>query len=203
MKSFYFLGDCEEGWRCKRRENCPEFKEEQAKLEALPSFSSQWLELLSKLMGLECNKKENGVCCRTQYKIVNGNIVKQVEELPFMARIHIKTGFGTSAFCGATLIHSTLLLTAKHCIEPYWTDNCIDETDCLAFFRDLIPGRTNHEPGQFYIPIVELFSKQGRSDLAILKLAYSVIRCGEFNSTEIYHLQLRCKNTQTMRKAPH
>ena len=178
MNSFYFLGECEEGWRCKHRENCPDFKEEQAKLEALPSFSSQWLQLLSKLKGLECKKKENGVCCRTQYKIVNRNIVKRVEEFPFMARIHIKTGFGTSAFCGATLIHSTLLLTAKHCIEPYWTDNCIDETDCLAFFRDLIPGRTNHELGQFYIPIVELFSKEGRSDLAILRLAFSVIRCG-------------------------
>ena len=111
-----------------------------------------------------------------QYKIVNGNIVKRVEEFPFIARIHIKTGFGTSAFCGATLIHSTLLLTAKHCIKPFWMDNCIDETDCLAFFRDLIPGRTNHERGQFYIPIVELFSKEGRSDLAILKLAFSVLQ---------------------------
>ena len=102
----------------------------------MPSFSSEWLELLSKLKNLECNEKEDGVCCRTQYKIVNGDIVKQVEEFPFIARIHIKTGFGSSAFCGATLIHSNLLITAKHCIEPYWIDNCIDETDCLAFFRD-------------------------------------------------------------------
>ena len=97
----------------------------------MPSFSSEWLELLSKLKNLECNEKEDGVCCRTQYKIVNGDIVKQVEEFPFIARIHIKTGFGSSAFCGATLIHSNLLITAKHCIEPYWIDNCIDETDCL------------------------------------------------------------------------
>ena len=85
-------------------------KEEQAKLDALPSFSSQWLQLLSKLKDLECNKEDNGVCCRTQYKIVNGNIVKQVEEFPFMARIHIKTGFGTSAFCGATLKHLNLAI---------------------------------------------------------------------------------------------
>ena len=130
--SLFFSGECKEGWRCKRRENCPEFKSEQTKLDSLPSFSSEWLELLSKLKNLECNEKENGVCCRTQYKIVNGNIVKQVEEFPFIARIHIKTGFGSSAFCGATLIHSNLLITAKHCIEPYWIDNCIDETDCLA-----------------------------------------------------------------------
>ena len=169
-----FSGGCDVGWRCKQRENCPEFLEKERKLNSLPSFSLPWLALDSKLKSLECNEKEKGVCCKIQYKIVNGTIVDRAERFPFIARIHIRTGFGSSSFCGATLVHPNLLLTAKHCVEPFWIDNCIDETDCLAFFRDLIPGPTNHEAGEFYIPIVELIPKDGRSDLALLKLAISV-----------------------------
>ena len=45
------------------------FKEKQAKLDALTSFSSEWLELLSELKGLECEGAENGVCCKADGKL--------------------------------------------------------------------------------------------------------------------------------------
>ena len=62
-------GGCEEGWLCKPREECPAFKEEQAKLDALTSFSSEWLALYSELKGLECKGAENGVCCKADGKL--------------------------------------------------------------------------------------------------------------------------------------
>ena len=86
----------------------------------------------------------------------------------------MKTGPYTSTFCGAALIHSNLLLSAKHCVEPFFWEYCIDEDECYAQFRDIHPGRTNHEKGEFWVPIVEVFPKEGTSDLAVLKLAYPV-----------------------------
>ena len=62
-------GGCEEGWICKPREGCPSFKEEQAKLDTLTSFSPEWTALLSKLNQLECKTEENGVCCKTKGKL--------------------------------------------------------------------------------------------------------------------------------------
>ena len=58
-------GECEESWICKPREECPAFKEEQAKLDALTSFSPEWTALLTKLKQLECETEENGVCCNS------------------------------------------------------------------------------------------------------------------------------------------
>ena len=63
---------------------------------------------------------------------------------------------------------------ARHCVEPTFYKWCIDERDCFAYFRDLVPGRTNYEEGEFWVPLVEMFVKEGRSDLAIVKLAYPV-----------------------------
>ena len=64
--------------------------------------------------------------------------------------------------------------SAKHCVEPTFYDWCIDETDCFAFFRDLIHGPANYEQGEFWVPFVDIFVKEGTSDLAIVKLAYPV-----------------------------
>ena len=66
-------GECEEGWVCKSREECPAFKEEQAKLDALTSFSPEWTALLAELNQLECKTEENGVCCKTKGKL--GDII--------------------------------------------------------------------------------------------------------------------------------
>ena len=63
-----FSGECEAGWYCKQREECPAFKEEQANLEALTSLSPEWHELVSKLTELECNGVDNGVCCKGTHK---------------------------------------------------------------------------------------------------------------------------------------
>ena len=130
--------------------NCPQFLQEEAKLDALPRFSPEWPKLASKLKGLECDEEADGVCCRTQFEIVGGKVVTRAEDFPFVARIHIKTGFATSQFCGASLIHSRLLLTAKHCVEQFY-EQCEEERDCYAHFRDLVPGITNHEKGEFKV----------------------------------------------------
>ena len=154
--------------------DCPRFLQEEAKLDDLPRFSPDWAKLDAKIRGLACDEEANGVCCRTQFEIVGGELVTRVEDFPFIARINFKRGFGSRSFCGASLIHSRLLLTAKHCIGPYFFDYCLEESDCYASFRDLVPGRTNHERGEFRVPLVDMFQKDGRSDLAIVKLAYAV-----------------------------
>ena len=131
-------------------------------------------KLASKLKDLECNMDADGVCCRTEYEIVGGTPVTRVEDFPYIARINFKIGWASRGFCGATLIHSRLLLTAKHCIADFFYEYCIEESDCYADFRDLVPGPTNHERGEFTVPLVELFEKEGISDLAIVKLAFAV-----------------------------
>ena len=59
------------------------------------------------------------------------------------------------------------------CFETFY-EWCIDPIDCVAYFRDLKPGRGNHELGEFYIPFVEVFNKAGISDLAVVKLKHRV-----------------------------
>ena len=68
-KLSHCAGECEEGWHCKSREGCPSFKEEQAKLDSLTSFSTEWFELLSELKGLECEGEKNGICCKAEGKL--------------------------------------------------------------------------------------------------------------------------------------
>ena len=134
----------------------------------------QYEETINKAKELVCNKAEKGVCCRESFELVNGNIVRNVEDFPYIARIIVKNGFASYSSCGATLISRQFLLTAKHCLTKF-NDECINERDCIAWFRDLATGRTNHEPGQFFIPITEVFFREGiRSDLAVVMLKYKV-----------------------------
>ena len=170
------VGDCSLGWDCKRREDCPAFQDKLLQLKRLSSGSKEHQQLLTDLEGLVCNEAERGVCCERIFEVVNGNVVRSVDEMPYIARISLKTGFGSSSFCGASLIDSNHLLTAKHCLgsEEQFYENCILEKDCVAHFRDLIPGRENFEEGQFTIPLVEASTRRGRSDLAVLKLKVPV-----------------------------
>ena len=82
-----------------------------------------------------CNKAKNGVCCKESVELTNGNIVRSAEDIPFMVRLTIKTGYADYSVCGASLIDSQHLITAKHCLETF-LDWCIDETDCVAHFRE-------------------------------------------------------------------
>ena len=61
----YFAGECVKGWQCKPREECPAFQEEKSNLDALTSFTPEWLELASKLADLQCNGEKSWVCCET------------------------------------------------------------------------------------------------------------------------------------------
>ena len=175
-KRFLLQGACKDGWQCKPRVDCPRFLQEKAKLETLPFFSPQWGSLAKDLLGRKCSEEADGVCCRTEFEIVGGTVVEQVEDFPFVARIVFKTSFSTRGFCGASLIHRKLLLTAKHCVGPFFWEWCLDESDCYAYFRDLVPGRTNFEKGEFTIPLVDMFEREGTSDLAIVKLGFAVSR---------------------------
>ena len=168
--------------------------QEKTKLETLPFFSPQWGSLAKDLLGRECSEETDGVCCRTEFEIVGGTVVEQVEDFPFVARIVFKTSFSTRGFCGASLIHPRLLLTAKHCVGPFFWEWCLDETDCYAYFRDLVPGRTNFEKGEFTIPLVDMFEKEGTSDLAIVKLAFAVSRIKERKKHNMQKTQ-NTKNT--------
>ena len=54
-------------------------------------------------------------------------------------------------------------------------DQCIDEHDCVAHFRDLtVRGVTSHDRGQFVIPIFDIFERSGLSDLVVVKLKHPV-----------------------------
>ena len=110
-------------------------------------------------------------------EIVNGDIVTDPEELPFVCRLHMR-GFGKSHFCGATLIAEDFLATAKHCVDEFY-DTCERVQDCYVSCRDL--NREEHEIGQFRISIVDVFLKPGRSDLALVKLKDPVQKHPDYN----------------------
>ena len=190
---------------CKAREDCPEFLAKQKLLRTLPELSLERTELISDMKDLVCDTKLKTVCCRINYEIVGGTNVTSVSQFPYMARIIIKTGPYTSTFCGAALIHINLLLSAKHCVVPFFWDWCIEEDDCYAKFRDIHPGRTNHEKGEFSVPIVEMYPKEGTSDLAVLKLAFPVTNIFKNFFPNIFFNLLYCfcrsKSTLTMRWA--
>ena len=59
-------------------------------------------------------------------------------------------------------------------MEPTFYEWCIYETDCFAYFRDLVRGPENYEKGEFRVPLVDMYAKEGRSDMAIVKLAFPV-----------------------------
>ena len=173
-------GDCDAGFVCKSRTNCPHYQAEKARLDALSSKGgAEFKGLLEELRGLICNKAKRGVCCKENFEVVNGNIVRNIEEMPFIARLSFKTDFGSSAICGATLIARQFLLSAKHCFrhngQPFFYEQCIESRDCGAHFRDLrVTGLQSHDRGQFYIPIVDIFEKSGLSDLVVVKLKHPV-----------------------------
>ena len=177
-------GVCKQGWQCKRERHCNPFLDQKHWLERLekdyqqsgdedPTVGVEYQRLLDKLKQLVCNKEEKGVCCKENLEIVNGNVVQRVEDMPFIVRLIIKKDFSSNGLCGASLITPQYLLSAKHCFETF-LEWCIDETDCVAYFRDLKPGRSNHELGEFSIPFVEVFEKAGISDLAVVKLKHKV-----------------------------
>ena len=155
---------CDSGFACRSFHHCPLYQEQVGHLSELRAGGVEYEKLI-------CNKAEKGICCEETFEIVNGQVVEKVEDMPFIARIHIKDGPFTSSFCGATIIARQFLLTAKHCLTKFW-EYCIEERDCVAHFRDLVRGRDNHEKGQFYIPLVDVFARPGRSDLAVVKLKH-------------------------------
>ena len=168
--------DCEEGFLCKPHSNCSSYAETRAQLKFLKNSENltEHDTLLETLKGSFCNKANRGVCCQENFELVNGNIVESIEEMPFIARLRIKTGFGSWSICGAALIANQFLLSAKHCFDTFY-DQCIDEHDCGAYFRDIkISGWDQHDKGQFYVPIVEIFERKGVSDLVVVKLKHPV-----------------------------
>ena len=64
-----FAGECEPGWQCRQREDCPAFKEEESNLETLTTLTPEWLKLVSKLKDLQCNGERNWVCCETKREL--------------------------------------------------------------------------------------------------------------------------------------
>ena len=158
-------GVCKEGWHCRKQRHCGPFLARKDRLKQLQAIyqeggdeevGAQFEKQLGRLKKLVCNKAERGVCCKQSFEVVNGNIVRNVEDFPYIARLALKTGFASSSRCGASLITSQYLLTAKHCVTQFY-DQCIKERDCVAWFRDLITGRANHEKGQFKVPLVEAY----------------------------------------------
>ena len=165
-------GVCKEGWNCKKQRHCGPFldlKDRVDRLQAIhqegreESVGAQFEKQLGRLKELVCNKAERGVCCKQSFEVVNGNIVRNVEDFPYIARLALKTGFASSSRCGASLISSQYLLTAKHCLTKF-DDECIYDYDCVAWFRDLVAGRENHEKGQFRIPLVDRFYRSTFKD---------------------------------------
>ena len=167
---------CRPGFFCKSERHCSRYldlKDRLGRLNGTAVETEYYKKLASQVKERICNKAESGVCCQESVEVTNGNIVRSVQDIPFIARLTIKTGFADYAVCGASLIASQYLITAKHCAVTFLRE-CIDETDCVAHFRDLAVGPTNHETGQFYITITNVFEKEGRSDLAVVQLKHKV-----------------------------
>ena len=105
-------------------------------------------------------------------EIVNGLIVDDPAELPFLCRIQIHGSFPpTSHFCGVALISADYGVTAKHCVDDFY-DICLEVEDCYVACRDL--NRAGHDVGQFRVSILEVFFKSGISDIAVIQLKEKV-----------------------------
>ena len=96
------------------------------------------------------------------FEIVNGDIVEDPAELPFLCRIQIH-GSHQSSFCGAALVSDEHLVSAKH---------CVDVDRCYVACRDL--NRAGHDVGEFRVSILDVFFKSGISDLAVIQLKEKV-----------------------------
>ena len=178
-------GVCKEGWECRKERHCPQYLDQKDRLKRLEGAwawgggGGHKKKLADELAELVCNKEEGGVCCKEQFEIVNGNVVERVEQMPYIVRLYLTTGFAQHSICGASLISSRFLLSAKHCFDKF--DWCIKPTDCVAHFRDLKAGRGNHERGEFFIPITDFFEKEGASDLAVVMLKHKVEEHPDYN----------------------
>ena len=183
---------CDPGFLCIRERHCPRFLELKDQLSHLLNDTSETEhrdKLFGKLTKRVCNKSERGVCCKENLEVINGNTVNSIEDIPFIVRLKIKTSSWPYSYsiCGASLIHSQFLLTAKHCLTTFY-DQCLDESDCVAHFRDLVLGPTNHEPGQFEIPITEIYEHEGISDLAVVELKHRVEEHEDYNLGPPLHI---------------
>ena len=112
-------GACEEGWECRQERHCDPYLDQRDRLERLEKLKGdgdngvEYQKLSDKLKQLVCNKKEEGVCCKKQLEVVNGKIVEKVGDMPFIVRLKVKTGFSDYSLCGASLIASQFLLSAR------------------------------------------------------------------------------------------
>ena len=116
-------GGCEAGWECISERNCKPYLDGKDQLEHLrkayqlegdEDIGAEHQKLADKLKELVCNKEEKGVCCKEQLEIVNGNIVERVEQMPYIVRLTLKESQSEYSVCGASLIASQFLISAKH-----------------------------------------------------------------------------------------
>ena len=171
-------GGCKAGWECRKEYNCRPYLELKDLVKRLKEASekdkdvgAEYQKQSDRLKELVCNVADEGVCCKKQLEIVNGNIVKRVQDMPFIVRLHLKTDVASWGTCGASLINNLFLLTAKHCLTKF-TDSCTFDEDCTAHFRDLRPD--HHEQGEFSISIWEVYKADEKSDLAVVELKHPV-----------------------------
>ena len=119
---------CDNGFICKSEEQCASFqnlKEILRRLNSAADFRNASTEyqrnLTRQVEERICNQETKMVCCEESLELTNGNIVRSPEEIPFMARLTIKTGYADYAICGASLIDSQHMITAKHCLKTFMT----------------------------------------------------------------------------------
>ena len=199
-------GSCEKGWECRKERHCDPYLDQKDRLERLEKahqqagdehLGAEHQKLSDQLKQLVCNKEEEGVCCEEQLEIANGNIVEKVEQMPYIVRLYLKTSYSEHSICGASLISSQFLVSAKHCFLDFW-DWCNDPSDCTAHFRDLKPGRDNYERGEFSIPIVDVFEREGVSDLAVVMLKHKVEEHPEYKlGVPLQPIRLATENPKT------
>ena len=101
------------------------------------------------------------------FELVNGDIVEDPAELPFLCRIQIR-GKGVSYLCGAALISPDFLVTARHCIAGFYDDDiCLKIDSCYVACRDL--NRAHHDVGQFRVSILDVW-ESSINELAVIQL---------------------------------
>ena len=112
-------GTCDPGFHCKNERHCARYLDLKDQLSRLSENSAidYRNKLIRNLKERICNKAEKGVCCKENVEVINGNAVSNVEDFPFIVRLKIKSSSSSSSTCGASLIHSQYLLTAKHCLK--------------------------------------------------------------------------------------
>merc|ERR1711963_951675 len=82
-------GSCEPGFVCKSERHCARYLDLRERLHRLNGTAeTDYYEMLEKQVKERvCNKAKNGVCCKENVELTNGNIVRNVEDIPFIARL--------------------------------------------------------------------------------------------------------------------